>query len=234
MAHAQATLRIAAAADLQPVMPTIAERYEHDAHVKIVASFGSSATLAQQITSGAPHDIFLSADTEHPQQLVAANLATNLTPYARGVLVLWARSDSPAQPLTLSSFNNPAITHIAIANDQHAPYGKAAVAALKSLKLYDKLQPKLVIGENISQTAQFALTGNAQAALISMTIARSAEYAKAGSYVVIPRDSYPEIRQSGVVLASSQQQAAAKAFLIWLASDATQNNLRAMGLEPSH
>jgi hypothetical protein len=98
-------LHIAAASDLQPVMPTLAAEYEKATGVKIIASFGSSATLAQQITNGDPQDVFLSADYVHPEQLVAANLTTSHVPvpYAHGVLVLWARKDSPAQPITLDS-----------------------------------------------------------------------------------------------------------------------------------
>jgi molybdate transport system substrate-binding protein len=226
------TLHIAAAADLQPVMPSLAAAYERETGVHIIASFGSSATLAQQITNGDPQDIFLSADTLHPQQLVSAGLATSLAPYARGVLVLWARSDSPAQPLTLDALTSDKIQRIAVANDLHAPYGLAATSALKAMGIYDKVKPKLVVGENIGQTAQFVLTGNAQVGLISLTIASSKAYKDAGSYVLIPR-VYPEIRQSGVVLTASKNQQAAHAFLEWLTSSPVQKTLTTFGLDPA-
>ena len=230
-AHAQTVLHVAAAADLQPVLPTLAAEYEKQTGVKIVSSFGSSATLAQQITNGAPQDVFLSADTAHPQQLVTAGLATDLTAYARGVLVLWARKDSPAQPVSVEMLTSDKVSKIAIANELHAPYGLAAATALRSLKLYDTVKPKLVIGENIGQTAQFALTGNAQVGLISLTIASSPAYRDVGSFVAMPK-VYSELRQSGAVIASSQQQTAAKAFLVWLASDTVQKQLPGFGLDP--
>jgi molybdate transport system substrate-binding protein len=231
-------LHIAAASDLQPVLPTLAAAYEKATGVHIIPSFGSSATLAQQIESGAPVDLFLSADTAHAQQLVAASLAFGLTgsaptPYARGILVLWARKDSPAQPLTLDSLSKPSVQKIAVANDQHAPYGLAATAALKSLHLYDRLQPRLVVAENISQTAQFAESGNAQVALISLTIASSPHFRDLGTFIRIPASAYPELRQSGVVLKSSRNHAAAQAFLRWLTSPKTQSKLSTFGLDPA-
>jgi molybdate transport system substrate-binding protein len=233
--HAQGearTLHIAAASDLQPVLPTLAAAYEKQSGVKIVASFGSSATLAQQITNGDPQDVFLSADTVHPQQLVSAGLATGLVPYAHGVLVLWARNDSPAQPLSLDSLTSDKVQRIAVANDLHAPYGLAATSALKAMGTYDKVKSKLVVGENIGQTAQFALTGNAQVGLISLTIAGSKAYRDAGTFVAVPK-VYQEIRQSGVVLTVSKNQQAAAAFLRWLASPAVQKSLTSFGLEPA-
>ena len=221
---------MAAAADLQPVLPTLAAQYEKQTGVKIVSSLGSSATLAQQITNGAPVDVFLSADTVHPQQLVTAGLATDLTAYARGVLVLWARRDSPAQPVSVAALTSDKVQRLAIANELHAPYGLAAATALRALGVYDAVKPKLVVGENISQTAQFALTGNAQAGLISLTIASSPAYRDAGTFVVLPK-VYGEMLQSGAVIAASKQQVAAKAFVIWLASAAVQKQLPGFGLD---
>ena len=223
-------LHVAAAADLQPVLPTLAAQYEKQTGVKIVSSLGSSATLAQQITNGAPVDVFLSADTVHPQQLVTAGLATDLTAYARGVLVLWARKDSPAQPVSVAALTSDKVQRLAIANELHAPYGLAAATALRALGVYDAVKPKLVVGENISQTAQFALTGNAQAGLISLTIASSPAYRDAGTFVVLPK-VYGEMLQSGAVIAASKQQVAAKAFVMWLASAAVQKQLPGFGLD---
>ncbi len=156
-------------------------------------NFGSSATLTQQIQNGAPADLFLSADCAHPQQLADAKLTVDPQPtlYARGVLVLWARKDSPAQPLSLASLAKPEVARIAVANDLHAPYGQAATAALRALKLHDQLAPKLVVGENIMQTAQFADTGNAQAALISLTIASSPHFRETGTFLRLPSSTRP-------------------------------------------
>jgi molybdate transport system substrate-binding protein len=237
-AHAQPPkeLHIAAASDLQPVLPTLAAVYEHATGVKIVTSFGSSATLAQQLLNGDPQDIFLSADYVHPEQLVAAGITDGRspTPYARGVLVLWARKDSPAQPLTLNVLTSPKITKIAIANSLHAPYGLAATKALDSLHLTRKVAGKLVVAENIAQTAQFAESGNAQVGLISLTIASSPHFRELGSFVRFPPESYPEIRQCAVILKASKNQAAAQDFLRWLTSSAIQQSLVKFGLDPAN
>jgi molybdate transport system substrate-binding protein len=232
--HAQKeqTVHIAAASDLQPVLPLLAAEYEHRTGVKIIASYGSSATLTQMIINGLPTDIFLSADTVHPQELVKADLATDLVPYAHGSLVLWARKDSPVQPLSLTSLSSEKLQKLAVANDLHAPYGLAATQALKTLGLYDRLKPKFVVGENISQTAQFALTGNAQAALISLTIASSPAFRSAGSFFTLPK-SYEDIQQSAVILSASQNRGPAISFLAWLTSRPVQLRLPQFGLEPA-
>jgi molybdate transport system substrate-binding protein len=228
-------LHIAAAADLQPVLPTLAAQYEQATGVKIIPSFGSSATLAQQIINGDPQDLFLSADYVRPEQLVAANLTTTHAPvpYARGVLVLWARKDSPAQPLTLNVLTSPKVQKIAVANSQHAPYGFAAEKALASLHLTDKVASKLVVAENIGQTAQFAESGNAQVGIISQTIASSPHFRELGTFVLFPLHSYPDIRQCAVVLKSSKNQEEAKKFLDWLTSKPIQESLTKFGLEPA-
>jgi molybdate transport system substrate-binding protein len=235
-AQAQQTpteLHVAAASDLQPVLPALAARYAAETGVKIVASFGSSATLTQQVENGAPQDVFLSADFVHPEELVAAGLTVERVPvpYARGVLVVWARKDSPAQPLTLEALTNPKVAKIAIANPLHAPYGMAATQALESLHLTAATKNKLVIAENIGQTAQFAESGNAQVGIISLTIASSPHYQELGSFVRFPPSSYGVIRQCGVVLKASKNQAAAEAFLKWLTSAAVQESLPKFGLD---
>lgn len=226
-------LQVACAADLQPVMPALAAEYQRATGVHLVTAFGSSATLAQQLANGAPQDVFLSADSAHPQQLIDSGVALGpVTPYARGVLVLWARKDSPAQPLTLDSLKSPRVTRIAIANAQHAPYGLAAAEALRKLGLYDQLQPKFAIAENIGQTAQFAESGNAQLGLISLTIANSPHFRQIGTFVLLP-DVYPPIRQAAVILKSSRKQPLARQFLDWLTSPATQQQLKSFGLDPA-
>ena len=216
-------------------MPALAAAYERKTGVKVVTSFGSSATLAEQLQNGDPQDVFLSADFLHPETLVAAGLVDGKepTPYARGVLVLWARKDSPAQPLTLDSLTKPAVYKIAVANDLHAPYGMAATRAIKSLGFTDKVAGKLVVGENIAQTAQFALSGNAQVGLISLTIASSQPYREAGSFVRLPADSYPPVIQCGVVMKAAKNPGAAHSFLNWLTSKEVQQSLPKFGLDPA-
>ena len=226
-------LQLACAADLQPVMPTLAAAYERATGVHLATAFGSSATLAQQLANGAPQDVFLSADTTHPQQLVDSGIAVGpVTPYAHGVLVLWARNDSPIQPISLNTLKNSRLARLAIANPAHAPYGLAAQQALQHLGLYEQLKPKLAVAENIAQTAQFAESGNAQAGLISLTIASSEHFHQIGTFVQIPSDAYAPIQQSGVILKASKQPALAKAFLDWLTSTAIQQQLRSFGLDP--
>ncbi len=158
------TLRIAAAADLQPVLPPLIDQFEQQTHQKVEASYASSATLATQILNGGPFSLFLSADLSFPQKVIAAGLADSAepVPYARGTLVLWARSDSPAQQLSIDSLRNPSLKNVAVANAEHAPYGRAAKAAIEKLGLTDALQGKLVVAENIAQTAQYADSGNAR------------------------------------------------------------------------
>ena len=226
-------IHIAAAADLQTVLPALAQRYERETGVKIVASFGSSGTLATQILNGAPFDIFLGADYTFPEKIVAANLADtkDAVPYAKGTLVLWARKDSHLQPINLDSLSDARVKTIAIANELNAPYGRAAAAALTHLKLYDQLKPKFVVGENIAQTGQFVESGNADLGLISLTMAMSEHFRQLGSYVIVP-NVYPEIRQCGVIMVKSDRRVEAHAFYAWLLSSPIQSELPKLGLNP--
>ena len=224
-------LKVAAAADLQPIMPILADLYLKKTGVKLLVSFGSSGTLTTQILNGAPFDLFLGADFVFPERVVAAGLADTTAPtaYARGTLVLWARKDSPLQPLSLEKLTDPRAQKIAIADKERAPYGRAAVEALTRLKLLDSVSPHFVIGENVAQAGQFAESGNAQAGLVSLTLASSAHFKDVGTYVVIP-ELYPEIRQCAVVMKNSSQRTEAHEFLNWLLSSEIQGNLPNVGL----
>jgi molybdate transport system substrate-binding protein len=231
-AWGQKELRVAAAADLQPVMPALSQAYEHATGVKLVVSFGSSSTLATQILDGAPMDIFLGADFTYPEKIVAAGLAdgTAPTPYAKGTLVLWTRNDSGLLPLSMERLTDPRVKTVAIANELHAPYGRAAADALRKMKLYDQVSPHFVVGENIAQTAQFVESGNAQLGLISLTAASTEHFKEIGTYVLVPFSQYTEIRQCAVVMAKSDRKADAHAFLDWLLSPAVQGNWSKYGL----
>lgn len=227
-------IHVLAAADLQPVLPALADQFEHESGIRIVASYGSSATLATQILNGAPADLFLAADFSFPEQIVAAHLADSPEPvaYARGALVLWARKDSPLQPLTQNTLREGKFTSLAIANPDHAPYGRAAMAALTWMKLDQQLKPRIVQAENVAQTAQFVESGNAQLGMISLTSAMTSRMQLAGSFVRIPPQTYPEIRQCAVVMLKSQHAADAHHFLDWLRSPAVQATLPKVGLDP--
>jgi len=231
-AWGQKQLRVAAAADLQPVMPVLSQAYEHATGVKLVVSFGSSSTLATQILGGAPMDIFLGADFTYPEKIVAAGLADGTAPtaYAKGTLVLWARKDSGLLPLSIERLTDPRVKTVAIANELHAPYGRAAAEALRKMKMYDAVSPHFVVGENITQTAQFVESGNAQLGLISLTAASTEHFKQLGTYVLVPTSQYPAILQYAVVMKNSDRKADAHAFLDWLLSSPVQENLPNLGL----
>jgi molybdate transport system substrate-binding protein len=237
---AQTPLRIAAAADLEPVLPPILQQFEQTTGIHAEATYQASAALTAQIQNGAPFDLFLSADLSYPKRLIDAGLADaagspdSSTPitYANGTLVLWTRKDSHLPPPSLDLLRNPALKRLAVANPDRAPYGRAAVAALTSLKLYDELKPRIVTAENISQTAQFVDTGNADAGLISLTSALTPRLASSGSYFVIPRDLYPPIAQGVVIISKTSQRAAAHKFLDYLLSSEVQAQLAKSGLTP--
>ena len=224
-------LNVAAAADLQPVMPAFAQAYEKKTGVKLKVSFASSSVLATQIVNGAPFDVFLAADFSFPEKVVAAGLAVEPEPvaYAQGTLVLWERKDSPIQPLNMDVLTDPRVMKIAIADQFHAPYGAAAYSALTWMKLLDKVKPKLVVAQNIAQTAQFVVSGNAQVGFISLTSAESPQMKEIGTYVLVPF-IYPEIRQCAVVMKNSAKKDEAEAFLKWMRSPEVQDHLKDFGL----
>ncbi len=226
-------IRVAAAADLQPVMPALAAGFERKTGVKLVMSFGSSSTLAEQIINGAPFDVFLGADFIFPEKVVAAGLAASTAPvrYAKGSLVLFARKDSPLQPLHMEELTDPRVTRVAVADQFHAPFGRAAYAAMDKLKLTGPVGGKLVVAENVAQTAQYVASGNAQMGFISLTLARSPAMAAVGTYVLVPA-VYPEIVQYGVAMKKSAHPEEAKQFLDWLLSSEVQAHLPEFGLEP--
>lgn len=228
MAVAQATevLHVAAAADLRPVLPKIAARFEQKTHQRVEITYGASGTLTAQIENGAPFDILLAADMTFPGRLIAASLADSAQPtlYARGVLVLWARKDSVVQPLTLESLRSVKLRRLAIANPQTAPYGRAAMAALESAGLVAEVTPKLVTAENIAQAAQFAESGSADAGMISLNSADNPPLANEGTYVVIPPGSYPQIEQGAVVLRRVADARRAQGFVEAVANAMLRTN----------
>ena len=238
---AQTPLRVAAAADLEPVLPPILAQFQQGTGIRAEATYQASAMLTAQIQNGAPFDLFLSADLSYPKRLIdagladAAGTADSSTPitYAKGTLVLWTRNDSHLPP-SLDLLHNPLLKRLAIANPDRAPYGRAAVAALTSLKLYEELKPRIVTAENIAQTAQFVDSGNADAGLISLTSALTPRLSSSGSYFVIPRDLYPPIEQGAVIVSKTTQRAQAHKLLDYLLSAPIQAQLAKSGLTPVH
>jgi molybdate transport system substrate-binding protein len=238
---AQTPLRVAAAADLEPVLPPILQQFEQATGIHAEATYQASAMLTTQIQNGAPFDLFLSADLSFPKRLIDAGLADaagspdSSTPitYARGTLVLWTRNDSHLPPPSLDLLRDPALKRLAVANPERAPYGRAAVAALTSLKLYDELKPRIVTAENISQTAQFVDSGNADAGLISLTSALTPRLSANGSYFVLPRGLYPPIDQGAVIVSKTTQRAAAHKLLDYQLTPPVQAQLAKSGLSPA-
>ena len=230
-AQPNTALHIAAAADLEPVLPQLIEQFEQQAQEKVVASYASSATLTAQILNGGPFGLFLAADLSFPEKIVAAGLAQSAhpIPYARGTLVLWTRNGSAFQPITVASLRAPALKTVAVANPEHAPYGRAAQAAIAQLGLTESLKNKLVMAENIAQAAQYAESGNADAGLISLTSALTPRLRSRGTFAELPQNSYPPILQGAVVL--KQETATGQRFLDFLLSPPIKKQLAQHGLK---
>jgi molybdate transport system substrate-binding protein len=210
-------LVVAAAADLSSALKEIADNYQKQTGVEVKLSFGASGALTQQIRNGAPFDLFFSADMDYPRQLIAAGQADGATlyQYAVGKLVLWTPADSPLdlEHKGMSVLLDPSVKKIAMANPQHAPYGRAAVAALKHYALYDQVSSRLVLGENVGQAAQFAESGNAQVGFVALAHAAAPSMQGKGKYWEVPADTYPPLAQGVVVLAHSQHKKEAADFL---------------------
>ena len=210
-------LSVAAAADLSVVLREIGDSYEKKTGTKVNLSLGASGALTQQIENGAPFDLFFSADMDYPRQLIAAGDAdgASLYQYAVGRLVVWVPADSPldVERKGINILLDPSVKKIAIANPQHAPYGRAAVAALKNAGLYDRVADRLVLGENVSQAAQFVESGNAQAGLVALAHAVAPAMRGKGKYWEVPAEGYPPLAQAVVVLSHSQHKTGAAKFL---------------------
>jgi molybdate transport system substrate-binding protein len=228
----QTTLRVAAAADLQFALKDIAQQYEHQTGRKVEITFGSSGNFFAQLQNGAPFDVFFSADVDYATRLEQSNLIepNSLLKYAVGRIVIWipANSKIDLAARKWDALLDPSVQKVAIANPEHAPYGRAAVDALKHASLYEKVQSKLVYGENISQTAQFVQSGNAQAGIIALSLAASPAM-HSGQRWGIPVDQYAPIEQAAVILKSARDKDSAHAFLDFVSSDAGQRTLRNFG-----
>lgn len=226
-------LSIAAAADLSSALAEIGKNFENKTGVKIKLSFGASGAITQQIHNGAPFDIFFSADMDYPGQLIKAGEAdsSSLDQYAVGKLVLWVPSDSPldVEHKGMEILLDPSVKKISVANPQHAPYGRAAAAALKHAELYDRVSDRLVLGENISQAAQFVESGNAQAGFVALAHAVAPAMRGKGKYWVVPADYYPPLEQGAVVLSHSLHKKEAASFLDYVKSKDAAEVLRNYG-----
>jgi molybdate transport system substrate-binding protein len=225
-------ITVAAAADLQSAFQEVADRFQKETGKSVKLTFGSSGNFFAQMQNGAPFDLFFSADIDYPKKLEAAGLTElgTLYPYANGKIVLWTVNESKLDlGLGMKALLDPSIKKIAIANPAHAPYGRAAVAAMQHEKIYDQVSSKFVLGENISQTMTFVVSGSADVGIVALSLALSPALKGKGRYVEIPADTYPPIEQAAVVLKASQNKAIARQFLDFLKTPPMLDLLRSYG-----
>jgi molybdate transport system substrate-binding protein len=231
-------LRVAAASDLKFALEELATRFEAaNPTIDVTANYGSSGNLYALLTQKAPFSLFLSANTEYAEKLVAEKHAIpeSLFSYAVGKLILWVPENSKLdiEGQGLQVLLQPEVKKIAIATPEHAPYGRAAEAALKSQGLLEQVKNKLVIGDNVAQAAQFAVTGAADVALVARSLVEGPAMKGKGRYIVVPPEAYPPLVQSGVVMThvnSFDMEAAAK-FRHFLLSPEGQELLKKYGFD---
>jgi molybdate transport system substrate-binding protein len=204
-------------------MNEIAANYEKATGCTVRLSTGSSGNFLSQIENGAPFDLFFSADIAYPKKLETEGLAApgSTYLYAVGKIVLWVRKDSRLDIAKgLAILRDPSVHRIAIANPQHAPYGRAAEQALRSAGLYDAVKDRLILGENISQAAQFAESGNADAGILALSQAQSPPLKDEGRYRILPESLYTPIRQGVVIPRAAPNVRGAQAFLDYVKTPA--------------
>ena len=228
------TLTVAAAADMKFALEDCLTVFRKDnPGIEVKVSYGSSGNFCTQIENGAPFDLFLSADKKYPEKLVAGGhaAADSLFPYAVGRLVVWVPKDSPIDVarLGIASLTDPAAKKVAIANPEHAPYGEAAVAAMKSLGVYDDVKEKLVLGDNIAQTAQFVESGAADIGIIALSLAVAPVMADKGRYWEVPLSAFPKMVQAGVITSQAANLADARKLEDFLKSPAGNEILKKFG-----
>lgn len=214
-------IRIAAAADLKFAMEQLAEQFEKQSGTKVSATYGSSGNFFSQIQNGAPFDLFFSADIGYPKKLETMELAEpgTLYQYAVGRIVIWTPADAHVDVTKQrwSALLDASVRKIAIANPEHAPYGRAAVAALQKAGIYERVKDKMVYGESISQAAQFVQSGNAEIGIVALSLASSPPM-RGGKSWIIPEEMHPAIEQGAIVLKSAKKKDAARAFLEFVRS----------------
>jgi molybdate transport system substrate-binding protein len=227
-------ITVAAAADLQFAMQDVAARFQRETGKTVKAIYGSSGNFFQQIQNGAPFDMFFSANLDYPKELEVVGLTEPGTyyQYAKGKIVIWVRNESK---LDLNSgmqvLLDPSVKKIAVANPQHAPYGQAAVAAMQKGNIYEKVKDKFVLGENISQTASFVVSGSADAGIVALSLALSPNMKDKGRYAEVPSSEYPPIEQACVIVASSKNKETARQFLSFFKTAAMGDVLRTYGFD---
>ncbi len=206
------TVKVAAAADLRYAMDEVVKEFKKtNSGSNIEVIYGSSGNAFAQISNGAPFDLYFSADIMYPQKLKDAGLTlSDPKLYAIGRIVLWSASLDVSRGLSVLSGNQN--IKIATANPEHAPYGQRSVESLKYYKLYEKVEKQLIFGENISQAAQFCLSGNAEAGLIALSLVLSPSMSNQGKYFLIDEKAHRPLEQAYVILNHAKGNKAAFAF----------------------
>ncbi|TLY28572.1 MAG: molybdate ABC transporter substrate-binding protein [Nitrospirae bacterium] len=225
-------LTIAAASDLNFAFKDLVGEFEKKSGVRVKLSLGSSGNFFSQISNGAPFTLYFSADIRYPQRLEEAGLVVpgSLYKYAVGRIVLWAPIGSKVDVQKgLDALMDPAVKKIAIANPKHAPYGRAAVAAMEHFKVYDRVKDKIVLGENISQAAQFVESGACDIGIVALSLALAPSMKAAGKYWEIPIEAHPPLEQGAVILMGSKNQESAKRFLEFLKGSQGQEIMQRYG-----
>jgi molybdate transport system substrate-binding protein len=229
------TVRVAAASDLQFAFTEMAARLERrDRSIRVHAAYGSSGTFYAQLRQRAPYDLYLSADVEYPRDLVRAGFGrqSDLFVYAVGRLVLWVPTRST---LSIECDHLTALLsarRIALANPRHAPYGRAAESALRQAGLWATLQPKILLGDNVAQAAQFVMSGGADAALIARSLAVAPAMRGAGRYWDVPPEEHPPLVQGGLVMPWTSSRQAAERVRDYLLSVEGRELLVSYGFGP--
>ena len=231
------SITVAAASDLKFAFADIvaAFRQKHP-DIQVEATFGSSGNFYSQLSNKAPFDIFFSADMDYPQKLIKQGDGLQETEfqYAVGHLGIWVRNDSKLDFTRngIMALEDPAVQKIAIANPRFAPYGRAAAAALKQSGIYESIKDRLVLGDNVAQTAQFVESGAADAGLIAASLAIGSPLAEKGKFWPLPTDSYPALRQGGVILSWARDRNACEMFCSFVTSKEGRSILGKYGFAP--
>ena len=226
------TLYIAAASNLVYCLEELNSQFKKQyPNLEIKVTTGASGNFFAQIQQNAPYEVYLSADVIFPQQLVDKQLADakTLSIYARGQAVLWTNNKNIDLNQGLSVLTQTNIKRIAIANPEHAPYGQAAKAALQQAKMWQAIQPKLVLGENIAQTLQFVQTQNADVGVVALSLLRAPQLAGQGQYWLIPTHFYPPLEQAVVVTKRGKNNPLAYDYLKFIKSPPAQKILADYG-----
>jgi molybdate transport system substrate-binding protein len=227
-----ADITIAAASDLNFAFKELVTEYEKTTGNHVKLTLGSSGNFFSQIQNGAPFDLYFSADIGYPRKLEEAGLTVpgSLYPYAVGRIVLWAGKGSHLDlSKGLDILREPTIKKIAIANPKHAPYGRAAVAAMEYFKVYDQVKDKLILGENISQAAQFIESGACDAGIVALSLALAPAMKAAGQYWEIPASAHQPLEQGAVILKQSKNPEAARKFLEFIKGPQGQEIMQRYG-----